>query len=201
MPFAVQKLLSTARAEGAVPLAPRLIQGWLVEPLTPPPRALWIWGAGHVGRAIARVMAPLPGLALTWVDTDRARFPDRLPPGVTALADADPGGLVARAPRDADHLVLTFSHALDLDLCHRLLAHGFASLGLIGSATKWARFQSRLAALGHPPAEIARILCPIGRPVFGKDPQAIAIGVAADLLERGRGARARAATGTGGWVQ
>ncbi len=80
--------------------------------------------------------------------------------------------------------MLTFSHALDLELCHRLLGHGFARLGLIGSATKWARFRSRLAALGHAPAEIARIDCPIGDPTLGKHPQAIAVGVAAELLRR-----------------
>ena len=78
--------------------------------------------------------------------------------------------------------MLTFSHSLDLELCHRLLGHGFRTLGLIGSATKWARFRSRLAALGHAEARIARIRCPIGDPGLGKHPQAIAIGVAADLL-------------------
>ncbi|MFN4098586.1 MAG: XdhC family protein, partial [Pararhodobacter sp.] len=86
--------------------------------------------------------------------------------------------------QDAEHLILTFSHALDLDLCHRLLTHGFSACGLIGSASKAARFRSRLSALGHDPATIARIRCPIGDPAFGKHPQAIAISVAADLLAR-----------------
>ena len=80
--------------------------------------------------------------------------------------------------------MLTYSHALDLDLCHRLLAHGFARAGVIGSATKWARFRSRLAALGHAPDAIARIDCPIGDPSLGKHPQAIAIGVAQAVLSR-----------------
>ena len=78
--------------------------------------------------------------------------------------------------------MLTYSHALDLELCHRLLTHGFARAGLIGSATKWARFRARLAALGHPPYAIARIDCPIGNPALGKHPQAIAIGVAAAFV-------------------
>ena len=145
-------------------------------------RTVWIWGAGHVGRALVGVLAPLPDRRITWIDTDAARFPDPLPAGVRQLIAADPGTLVAEAPTDADHLIVTYSHALDLDLCHRLLVHGFASLGLIGSASKRARFHSRLAALGHSPIEIARITCPIGDPSFGKDPQAIAIGVAAALL-------------------
>ncbi|OZA01614.1 MAG: hypothetical protein B7Y02_17490 [Rhodobacterales bacterium 17-64-5] len=81
-------------------------------------------------------------------------------------------------------MILTFSHILDLELCHRLLNHGFLRCGLIGSATKWARFRSRLSALAHPPAEIARITCPIGDPALGKHPQAIALGVAAEFLRQ-----------------
>ena len=79
--------------------------------------------------------------------------------------------------------MLTYSHEIDLNLCDRLLRRGFASLGLIGSATKWARFRNRLAAMGHADAEIARITCPIGDPSLGKHPQAIAVGVAARLLK------------------
>jgi xanthine dehydrogenase accessory factor len=83
---------------------------------------------------------------------------------------------------DVEHLVLTFSHALDLELCHRLLNRGFRSCGLIGSATKWGRFRSRLRALGHEAAEIGQIRCPIGDPSLGKHPQAIAVGVVAEML-------------------
>jgi xanthine dehydrogenase accessory factor len=190
MPLAVKRLLAAARGQGVMP-APALVQGWMVEPLARPDRALWVWGAGHVGRALVGVLAPLPGLAITWVDVAADRFPTEVPPGVTVLPAADPGLLVAHAPRHAEHLVLTYSHALDLDLCHRLLGHGFASLGLIGSATKWARFRNRLAALGHSPAQIARIDCPIGDPRLGKHPQAIAIGVAGAVLARVRPGRAR----------
>jgi xanthine dehydrogenase accessory factor len=154
----------------------------MVEPVHRPPRALWIWGAGHVGRALVATLAPLPDFAITWVDTAPARFPDSVPAGVTCLPAAQPARCVAHAPVVAEHLVLTYSHALDLDLCHALLCHGFAFAGLIGSATKWARFRARLAALGHTPAQIARITCPIGDPALGKHPQAIALGVGAALL-------------------
>jgi xanthine dehydrogenase accessory factor len=181
MPLAVKRLLANARGQGTRP-TPQLLQGWMIEPLSQPARQLWLWGAGHVGRAIAATMAPLPGLAITWIDVAPDRFPDPAPGGVTLLPAADPGQAVRLAPKDADHLILTFSHALDLDLCHRLLDHGFASCGLIGSATKWARFRSRLSALGHPPDQIARITCPIGDPALGKHPQAIAISVAAQFL-------------------
>ncbi|MFN3954207.1 MAG: xanthine dehydrogenase accessory protein XdhC [Pararhodobacter sp.] len=191
MPLAIRRALKAARGEGVAPVLLR--QGWLVEPLTPPARALWIWGAGHVGRALVQVLAPMPGFALTWVDTDAARFPAEVPAGVTLRIAADPGMLVGRAPAGAAHLVLTFSHALDLDLCHRLLHHGFGWAGVIGSGSKWARFRNRLRALGHAEAAISRIHCPIGDPALGKHPQAIAVGVAAALLkDKGRGTQNRA---------
>ncbi|MDP2739234.1 MAG: xanthine dehydrogenase accessory protein XdhC [Pseudorhodobacter sp.] len=181
LPLAVQRLLARARGQGVAP-APGLVQGWMIEPVAQAGRALWVWGAGHVGRAVVAVLAPLPGLAITWVDVAPERFPAAVPNGVTVLPAADPAAMVAYAPTDAGHLVLTYSHALDLELCHRLLGRGFDSLGLIGSATKWARFRARLRDLGHSDAAVARITCPIGNPAFGKHPQAIAIGVAAELL-------------------
>ncbi|WP_323766390.1 xanthine dehydrogenase accessory protein XdhC [Marinovum sp.] len=145
---------------------------------------LWLWGAGHVGRAIAATMAPLGDPRITLIDTSAARLPDPLPAGVTPLIAADPLRAVRHAPREAGHIIVTFSHDLDLALCDALLGHGFASCGLIGSATKWARFRKRLAALGHSAAQISRIACPIGDPRLGKHPQAIAIGVAARYLAR-----------------
>ncbi|KAA9010431.1 xanthine dehydrogenase accessory protein XdhC [Histidinibacterium aquaticum] len=179
------------RTERTFPLGPALGQccGGSVtldfeaaETLEDGPRApLWVWGAGHVGRAIVATTAPLPHYAITWIDTAPDRFPDTMH-GESRLVAADPSAAVRHAPPDAHHLILTYSHEIDLALCHTLLSHGFASAGLIGSATKWARFRSRLAALGHPNAQILRIACPIGDPALGKHPQAIAVGVAAALL-------------------
>jgi xanthine dehydrogenase accessory factor len=183
MPLAVQRLLAQARGQGAQPVT-QVLQGWLVEPVLTPKRQLWLWGAGHVGRAIAAVMAPLPDLSITWVDVSLDRFPDAMPLGVTALPAPDLAQAMALAPRDAEHLILTFSHLLDLDICHHALIHGFSRCGLIGSATKWARFQKRLAELGHSPIEIAKITCPIGQPALGKHPQAIALGVATEFLHQ-----------------
>lgn len=181
-PLAIRQALKTQRGQGVASL--RYAQGWLAEPVSPAPRALWIWGAGHVGRALVSTLAPLPGVAITWIDTAPERFPDTIPPGVTPRVAADPATLVAGAPATADHLILTYSHALDLTLCHALLAQGFATCGLIGSASKWARFRHRLQALGHAPARISRITCPIGDPALGKHPQAIAISVAAAFLSQ-----------------
>lgn len=180
-PLAVARLLAGARAKGVMPPS-GMVQGWMIEPVSRPQRQLWVWGAGHVGRAIVAVMAPLPGVAITWVDTGLDRFPADLPANVRALPVADPALAVTLAPKDAEHIVVTYSHALDLALCHRLLAHGFRRAGLIGSVTKWARFRARLAALGHAPLSIARIDCPIGNPSLGKHPHAIAIGVAGAFL-------------------
>jgi len=143
---------------------------------------VWIWGAGHVGRALVHTLSPLPEVGLTWVDTAPGRFPDDMPDRVTRLVAADPPRLMPHAPTGAHHLILTYSHDIDLALCDAALRRGFASCGLIGSGTKWARFRSRLAGMGHGDAEISRIDCPIGDPSLGKHPQAIAVGVAARLL-------------------
>ena len=184
MPLAAKRLLAVARSQGALP-ATQWQHGWLIEPVSRPARQLWLWGAGHVGRAIAEVMAPLPDLAITWIDIALDRFPAVIPEGIRVLPAPDPAAAVPLAPQDAEHLILTFSHTLDLELCHRLLNHGFSRCGVIGSATKWARFRSRLAALGHGPVKIARITCPIGDPAMGKHPQAIALGVATAFLRAG----------------
>ncbi|WP_406735625.1 xanthine dehydrogenase accessory protein XdhC [Thioclava sp. GXIMD4215] len=182
MPLSVHRALARYRDRGQLP--PLLIDGWLVEPVAPPALPLWIWGAGHVGRAIATTLAPFPDYAIYLADTDAARFPEVLPQGVTPLIAANPADLVPLAPLHAHHYVLTYSHALDLDLCHRLLTRGFGHLGLIGSDTKWARFRNRLRDLGHSPEKIGQIQCPIGDPSLGKHPQAIAIGVAAGVLRQ-----------------
>lgn len=181
MPFPVARIKTDARGTGILPEA-GLVSGWMIEPVTTPSRSVWIWGAGHVGRALVSVLAPLPDIKLTWVDINEGRFPSAVPGPVTTLTAAHPERLVAFAPQTAEHIIVTFSHDLDLALCHRLLQRGFDFAGLIGSATKWARFKSRLSALGHAPCSIARITCPIGDPSLGKHPQAIALGVATDLL-------------------
>ncbi|MCC1493927.1 xanthine dehydrogenase accessory protein XdhC [Cognatishimia sp. F0-27] len=181
-PLAVARIAERARSRGA-PVPTGLVDGWMVEPVLHPQNPVWIWGAGHVGRAIVSLLAPLPDLAITWVDTANDRFPQQVPQGVTAIPAAEPALLMPRAPGDAAHIILTYSHALDLTLCHAALGHRFGFCGLIGSRTKWARFKSRLADLGHDRAQIDRITCPIGQKSLGKHPQAIAIGVAAEIVD------------------
>lgn len=181
MPLSVKRVLAKARGEGINPES-AMIDGWFVEPVQTPQRHIWIWGAGHVGRSLVGVLSPLPDVEITWVDTGPERFPSEVPCGVTVLPAVQPALVVAHAPESAEHLILTYSHALDLELCHAILSHRFGFAGVIGSRTKWARFRKRLTALGHSPAQIDRITCPIGQKDLGKHPQAIAVGVAAELL-------------------
>lgn len=184
MPMSVRRVLTRARNASEMP-APGILDGWLIEPVLRPKRDLWVWGAGHVGRAIVGVVSPLPDFRVFWADVDETRFPEDVPAGVETLVAANPADLVSLASRNAEHLVLTYSHALDLELCHRVLSQPFQSLGVIGSATKRARFRKRLAALGHAPNQIDRMVCPIGDPSLGKHPQVIALSVA-ETLVRGR---------------
>ncbi|MGP6087360.1 xanthine dehydrogenase accessory protein XdhC [Antarctobacter jejuensis] len=181
MPLAVRRLIDKARGRGEMP-APQLVQGWMVEPVLRPALPLWIWGAGHVGRALIRTLAPLPDLDLTWIDTGPERFPQAPPENVRLLPAPQPERAMALAPPDAAHLILTYSHEIDLAICHAALSHGFAFCGLIGSDTKWARFRKRLQSLGHSAAQINLICCPIGQKGLGKHPQAIAIGTACQIL-------------------
>tara|TARA_B110000261_G_scaffold9487_1_gene9496 strand:- start:937 stop:1854 length:918 start_codon:yes stop_codon:yes gene_type:complete len=158
--------------------------GWLAEPIDRPLIPLWIWGAGHVGRAVVHIAAEMPNLNITWIDTSPERFPENTPPHVTIAPAKEPAHLMPHAPLEAQHLIFTYSHALDLAICHAALMRGFAFCGLIGSSSKWTRFRARLAALGHSPRDILNITCPIGNPNLGKQPISIAIGVTQALVLR-----------------
>jgi len=158
--------------------------GWLVEAIETHRTPVWVYGAGHVGRALVQTLSPLPNLKVTWLDTSKKRFPNDLPDQADILYADNITSLIQYAPNNAIHIVLTYSHEMDLEICHKILETGFNTLGLIGSKTKWARFQRRLLALGHSRQQINRINCPIGDPSFGKHPQAIAISLAAELLQQ-----------------
>jgi xanthine dehydrogenase accessory factor len=145
---------------------------------------VWLYGAGHVGQALIRVLADLP-FEITWIDGRAELFPDELPDNVRPRYSDSPMDEVSTAPIDARHLVMTHDHALDYALCHAILARNdFHWLGLIGSKSKGARFRSRLLRDGIAPESIRRLVCPIGvAGVTSKWPAAIAIGVAAQLLQ------------------
>jgi xanthine dehydrogenase accessory factor len=156
---------------------------YLIEAIRPLHDHLYLFGAGHVGRAVARAIEPLP-FRITWIDSRADAFPDGLPPHIVTMPSSAPPAEVDGAPTGAFYLVMTHSHPLDLDICARVLERGdFAYLGLIGSDTKRARFASRLRAIGVPAPTLARLTCPIGIPgIDGKEPATIAASVAAQLL-------------------
>jgi xanthine dehydrogenase accessory factor len=167
---------------GDAEIGPDAAGSMFVAPVIQPGRPLFLYGAGHIGRALAPHLAALQ-FDLHWVDIEDARFPAGIPDGVTKVIASDPTVIAAHAPADAIHLVITHNHALDEALCHRILSGpGFARLGLIGSATKAARFQSRLTKAGIAPAMLARLVCPVGLPeITGKHPARVALSIAAGV--------------------
>jgi xanthine dehydrogenase accessory factor len=163
----------------------------LLEPLPVRP-AVAIFGVGHVGLELARILAR-HDLDLHLVDSR----PEQLAgPRLAVLADAVasvhlhsvpvlPEIVLGELPPGTHVLIMTHDHAEDAALCDAVLRGGeFGSIGLIGSPAKWARFRRRLAEEGgHPPEAIARITTPIGLPdIAAKEPAAIAVSVAASLL-------------------
>lgn len=159
----------------------------LYEPFYPAALALVLFGAGHVAQALVRVLEGVP-VRLLWIDEREGMFPSRLPDGVQAQFRADPAAAVVDVPVGAHVLVMTHSHERDYQLIEALIRRtDLASLGLIGSETKWARFRHRLSKAGVGADDIARVRCPIGLPgLKAKRPAEIAIGVAAQLLLDGK---------------
>lgn len=158
-------------------------------PVPAPRFALQLYGAGHVGRAVVRLLAGLPCDVL-WVDEREEEFPPGpLPPHVRAVAVEPVVAEVYAAPPGAFFLVLTHSHALDLALAQAILARGdFGWFGLIGSRSKRARFEHRLRDRGFDAALMQRITCPIGLPgITGKEPEVIAVSVVAQMLQAAGG--------------
>ena len=153
------------------------------EPLGTSARAVFLFGAGHVGRALALALAPLP-FAVRWIDSRRDAFPAHAPANVALIHCSEPAAELAAAPDGALIVVMTHSHALDLTIVAAALAAGrFGFVGLIGSSTKRARFLSQMRAAGLSEAALARLVCPIGVPgLESKDPAVIAASTAAQLL-------------------
>jgi xanthine dehydrogenase accessory factor len=177
---------------GAVDLSLELVHaddlGRLRQQLMPKRSPVALFGGGHVGKALVSTLAPLP-FAVRWIDSRDEIFPTDLPaevecehsnPVQAAVTDLAPGSRV---------LIMSFSHAEDLDIVITCLKRqrercDLPFVGLIGSQTKWATFRHRLQERGFSPQEIAHITCPIGLPgITGKEPEVIAVAVAAQLLQ------------------
>ncbi len=175
----------------------------LLECFQPIALPTYLFGAGHVGRALAPILAQLP-LALHWVDGRADEFPEQLPDGVTRHLTDEPLALIADAPPGAAHIIMTHQHPLDFELLEAILRRGDAGyVGMIGSQSKWRRFQLRLAHRGMDAATIATAHCPIGlSAVPGKRPAEIAVSVAAELIANYHQLHQQAAGTAGpGWKQ
>jgi xanthine dehydrogenase accessory factor len=146
--------------------------------------ALWIFGAGHVGQAVMRLLEELPLFDVRWIDNRVGLLPADVAAHVEARFAAEPVELIAGAAPGTYFLVLTHDHELDYQICAAILTRGDAAwTGLIGSQSKAARFRSRLRRAGFGDAAIASLHCPVGLTVIrSKLPAAIAVGIAAQLL-------------------
>lgn len=170
----------------------RLRDGRIIERFGEDLMPLYLFGAGHVGRALVLALAPLP-FAVTWIDPRPGGFPAHIPSNVTTVGEVEPVQALGRAPDGALIAIMTHSHALDLDLASAALkSQRFGYVGLIGSDTKRARFVSTMSKLGLAKADIDRLICPIGlAEIQDKAPAAIAASIVAQLLiVRERGALA-----------
>jgi xanthine dehydrogenase accessory factor len=157
----------------------------LIESFGDERRRLYLFGAGHVGRALVLALAPLP-FDVQWVDPRPDAFPAHVPRNVTVLQANDPVAVLRDAPGGGFVLVMSHSHQLDLALVDAALADDrFPYVGLIGSKSKRARFERRLSDAGVPKPRIAAMICPIGVPgVKSKLPAAIAAATVAQMLIR-----------------
>lgn len=172
---------------GAVTLRySRLVEASLQHwPAAEPRFFLQLYGAGHVGRAIAGLLAGID-CQVQWIDERDSEFPPgELPPHIQKVCVEPVEAEVRIAPPEACYLVLTHNHDLDLRITEAILKRGdFRYLGLIGSRTKRARFRHRYEARGIAPELLDRLTCPIGLPgIEGKEPEVIAVAVVAQLLQ------------------
>ncbi|MBE7419415.1 MAG: xanthine dehydrogenase accessory protein XdhC [Ideonella sp.] len=154
-------------------------------PAAPPRFTLQLYGAGHVGRAIVRLLADID-CRVQWIDEREHEFAGAASaPHIERVCVEPVDAEVALAPAGAFYLVLTHDHALDMAITEAILRRGdFGFLGLIGSRTKRARFVHRFEARGIAADTLARLTCPIGVPgIAGKEPAVIALAAVAQLLQ------------------
>ena len=160
----------------------------LQQRLQPPRLPVALFGGGHVGQALVDVLGNLP-FAVEWIDSRDGIFPAAVPDTVHCEHSEPVQAAVAGLAPQSRVLIMSFSHAEDLDIVAACLTRQRAQgdlpyIGLIGSQTKWATFRHRLETRGYSAAELAHITCPIGVPgIHDKRPEVIAVAVAAQLLQ------------------
>ena len=146
-----------------------------------------LFGGGHVGTALAKVLSALP-MVVTWIDSRDEIFPEDVPLGIRCEHSNPVHAAVKDLVPQSRILIMSFSHAEDLDIVAACLLRQRAQadlpfVGLIGSKTKWATFRHRLEARGFTPEDLAHVTCPIGiTGINDKRPEVIAVSVAAQLL-------------------
>lgn len=162
-----------------------LADGKLFEYFHDADRHVYLFGAGHVGRALVFALAPLP-FVVTWIDNRPGAFPQSVPANTRVQFSADPAAALDNASDGTFALIMTHSHSLDLDITLRALRAGrFPYVGVIGSATKRARFVSRLREVGIDVAQLDHFVCPIGAAgIRSKLPAVIAAATATELIRR-----------------
>ncbi|WP_119393034.1 xanthine dehydrogenase accessory protein XdhC [Taklimakanibacter lacteus] len=183
--FATESHLQSDHVLRIITAGPRQAGNIMVEHFGEERRSLYLFGAGHVGRALILALAPLP-FATRWIDTRPDAFPAAMPAHVVPVAVLDPVAELGAAPSGTFLLIMTHSHALDLAIAERALRdERFPYVGLIGSASKRARFLSRLRQAGIEDERFAAFKCPIGLSgIRAKEPAIIAASAVAELLER-----------------
>ena len=146
-------------------------------------KEVWLFGAGHVAKAMQPLLAALP-LRVHWVDRREEQFPEFIPDNVELCLTDDPVGELSRASAGSYMLVLTHNHQLDYELTEAALKRGdLEFLGVIGSETKALRFRQRLAHRQFSEADIAKLICPVGlEQVSGKRPMEVAISIVGQLI-------------------
>ncbi len=156
----------------------------LFEPVLASDLHIAVFGAGHVGGAVVSALSALD-CNIRWVDSRRDIFRS-VPKNVRAVESEFPALEVAAMPPASCFLVMTHSHALDFEICDRILRRDDALYcGLIGSVSKRRRFEKRFRQQGMPEALLKQLVCPIGvAGIGGKKPAEIAVAVAADVLQR-----------------
>jgi xanthine dehydrogenase accessory factor len=144
---------------------------------------LYLFGAGHVGTALVRVLRDLP-VRVIWIDSRDDMLPLSPPAGVTAICSDTPEAEIEAAPAGSYFLVMTHDHSLDQRLCEQIFKRDdFAYFGLIGSLSKRRNFETRMRRRGIDARKFERMTCPIGIDgIGGKQPAQIAISVAAEIL-------------------
>ena len=157
----------------------------IFEVIRPVDFHILIFGAGHVGSALAGVLANSLSCEITLADTRSQRFAEELPEGVNPLVFEDSKDITESIKPGSYCLIMTHSHQLDQELCQALLSRDdLAFVGLIGSSTKLKRFQKRLLDSGISHEQLHKLCCPIGiNGINDKTPGAIALSVAAQLQQ------------------